>query len=249
MNRKYKIYKRNGYTYVHYEGFPKGVKIEKSDNLYNYNWGWMTVSKDGKCFEFNDEDHELFFNELWNGIVFSCEGKFGIKDSMGNEVLPPVFDQIEKLCESVFGRIGDCYWEIKECGTSTYRGTYSDTGFFVENEKKGWQKEGHVVISAIYDNIWHPLDSNFYLVQQDEEWFYINEKEERVLTNVREIEGATNQIPFPFRTGENDVIVLQEYIGHEDVNDTNNVFLHGVWQRLDRISGKKICTMLVNPND
>ena len=33
MNRAYKVYEKNGYTYVHYEGFPEAVKIDKNKVL------------------------------------------------------------------------------------------------------------------------------------------------------------------------------------------------------------------------
>jgi len=249
MKRDYKIYKKSGYTYVHYDGFPKGIKIEKNKNLYDYEWGWMTVTHDGKYYEFHDDNHSLFFNLLWDGSVFEANNRYGVIDKDGNEVLPPVFDQIEKLGESVFGRLGNSYWEFKEFGSSTLRGKYGNSGFFVENGKKGWRNDSVVVIPAEYDDIKHASNSNFYMVLQNRQWFYINEKGDRVLTNVREIEGAENTIPFPFHTGENDVLVLQEYVGHEDENDNNVVLLHDVWQRLDRISGKEICKVFINPND
>ena len=249
MKREYKIYKQGGYTYVHYDGFPKGIKIKKNENLYDYEWGWMTVTKDGKYYDFHEDDHSLLFNQLWEGSVFEADGRFGVIDKNGNEVLPPVFEQIEKMQDSVFGRLGKSYWEFKEVGTSTLRADYEEFGFFVENGKKGWRDEHGVVIPAEYDNIKHSNDSNFYMVLQNGKWFYINEKGQRVLTNVREIKGVDNSIPFPFLTGENDVIVLQEYVGHDDDNDNNVVLLHGVWQKLDRISGKEICTLLIDSDD
>ena len=249
MKRDYKIYKKSGYTYVHYDGFPKGIKIEKNKDLFDYEWGWMTVTKDGKYYDFHDDNHSLLFNLLWEGSVFELNNRYGVIDKYGNEVLPPVFDQVEKLRESVFGRLGDSYWEFKESGSSTLRGNYGDSGFFVENGKKGWRDEHGVVIPAEYDSIKHSSNSNFYMVLQNGKWFYINEKGHRVLTAVRKIEGVDNTIPFPFHTGENDVLVLQEYIGHEDERDPNVVFLHDVWQRLDRISGKEICKILINPED
>ena len=33
MNRAYKVYEKNGYTYVHYEGFPEAVKIDKNKDV------------------------------------------------------------------------------------------------------------------------------------------------------------------------------------------------------------------------
>ena len=38
MKREYRIYEKDGYTYVHYNGFPEGVRIEKNEQLYNYEW-------------------------------------------------------------------------------------------------------------------------------------------------------------------------------------------------------------------
>lgn len=63
--RKYKIYEKDGYTYVHYDGFLEGVKIKKNERLYNYEWGWMTVTKDGKYYDFNDEEWDSVFDKYF----------------------------------------------------------------------------------------------------------------------------------------------------------------------------------------
>lgn len=242
---------KNGYTYIHDdEGLPESVKIEKNkDFFYNYAWGRMVVDKNGHYYSFHAEDWELLFNLLWNGVVVKKNDKYGMVDDGGNEVLPCVFDQIEKLRESVFGRLGGSYWEFRRDGNDTVRDNYEDPGFFVENGKKGWQANGRVIVPAAYDDIFHASDSNYYGVYLDGKWSYIKEDGTPVLTYVREIDGADEEIPFPFRTDENDVIVLQEYVGHEDANDHNVILRRGVWQRLDRISGKEICNLLVNPDD
>ena len=249
--RKYKIYEKDGYTYVHYDGFPEGVKIKKNERLYNYEWGWMTVTKDGKYYEIHDEDWSLLVDSLWNGTIVQKDGKYGMIDPQGKEVLPCVFDQIEKLRESVFGRLNDSYWEFRiyRGGHTILRGNYSDTGFYVKNGKKGWQVDGKAVVPAIYDDIQRWNDSNYYEVLQNGKWSYVKENGDPVLTRVREIEGVDATVPFPFFTHENDVLVLQEYVGHEDEEDNNVVLMDGVWQRLDRISGKEICQLLVNPED
>lgn len=249
MKREYRIYKKGGYTYVHYVGFPEGVKIKKDKNLYDYEWGWMTVTKDGQYYDFQDEDHSLLIKLLMEGSVFETDGRFGVIDKDGNEVLPPVFEQIEKLKDSVFGRLGNSYWELKEFGSSTLRGNYGDSGFFVENGKKGWRKDGFVVIPAYYDDIWHADNSNFYQVLQNGKWSYINETGEKVLTYVREMEDDYNEIPFPLETHSKKIVVLQEYVGHPDNSDSNVVYYDGVWQRFDRLSNKDICRLFINPND
>jgi hypothetical protein len=249
MKREYKVYKKGGYTYVHYDGFPEGVKIEKTEDFYDYPWGWMTIDRERGFYDIHDEDHKCLFNLLWNGTIVTHEGMYGVVDSQGEEVMPCVFDQIEKLKDSVFGRKGDSYWEFRECGSSTLRGNYSDTGFYVENGKKGWKEDGKVVVPAQYDDICHYRNSNFYQVLNDEKWAYINRYGEPVLTHVRVIESADATVPLPFKTNNNNVLVFQEYVGEEKENDKNVVLLNGVWQRLDRISGNEICKMLVNPDD
>lgn len=249
MKREYKVYKKDGYIYVHYDGFPEGVKIEKIKDFYNYPWGWMTIDKVHGSFNINDEDHRLLFNLLWNGTIVVCNELYGVVDSQGDEVMPCVFDQIEKLKDSIFGRKGNNYWELRESGRSVLRGDYSDTGFYVDKGKKGWQEDGKVVIPAQYDDIHHYENSNFYQVLNDEKWSYINRDSEPVLTYVRKIEGLENKIPFPFDTNKNDVLVLQEYVGECNEDDKNVVLLDGVWQKIDRISGNEICKLLVNPND
>lgn len=216
---------------------------------YNYEWGCLTVKKDG-YYDFHDEDWKLLVDSLWNGTIVQKDGKYGAIDPQGKEVLPCVFDQIEKLRDSVFGRLNDSYWEFQiHGGSQTIRDNYSDTGFFVENGKKGWQIDGKAVVPAIYDDIHCWNDSNYYEVLQNGKWSYVKENGDPVLTRVREIEGVDAAVPFPFFTDENDVLVLQEYVGHEDKEDNNVVLMDGVWQRLDRISGKEICQLLVNPED
>ncbi|MBR4392126.1 MAG: WG repeat-containing protein [Bacteroidales bacterium] len=253
MKKEYKIYKKGGYTYVHYDGFPKGVRIEKYSTLYDYDWGWMTISEkdERKWYDFHDEDWELFHKLLLEGTIVENDHLFGMVDKDGKEFLPCAFEQIEKLANSVYGRLGNSYWDIKYGGgSSTMRADYGDTGMFVKNGKRGWQEKGKVVIPAEYDEILHPSDSNFFQVENGGLYFYIDENQKPVLTFVREIEGDTHQnVPFPFYSHANDVLTLQEYVGHPVLEDRNVVKMKGVWQRLDRISGKDVCKLLVNPVD
>lgn len=62
----YKIYEKEGYKYVHYDGYPKGIRIEKDETLYDYNWGWMTVNTqmDFGVNNIHIEDYNLFKIEL-----------------------------------------------------------------------------------------------------------------------------------------------------------------------------------------
>ena len=253
MKREYKVYKKGGYTYVHYDGFPKGVRIEKHETLYDYDWGWMTISeKDGRrWYDFHCEDWELFYKLLQEGMVVENNHLYGMVDKDGKEFLPCAFEQIEKLANSVYGRLGNSYWDIKYLGgSSTMRDNYGDTGMFVENGKRGWRENGKVVIPANYDEIWHPGNSNFYQVKNDGSYFYIDEYQNPMLTFVREIEGDTHQnVPFPFFSHANDVLTLQEFVGHPVLEDKNVVNMRGVWQRLDRISGEEVCKLLINPDD
>ena len=131
MKREYRIYEKDGYTYVHYNGFPEGVRIEKNEQLYNYEWGWMTIRKNNNNNYYNirAEDFSLFVNLLFHGSIIEEKGRYGMIDIDGKEILPCAFDQIEKLKNSVFGRLGDSYWEIFESGRSTIRGDYEDPGF------------------------------------------------------------------------------------------------------------------------
>lgn len=249
MKRDYKVYKKNGYTYVQYEGFPEAVKIEKSKDFYNYTWGWMTIDKNGGYYDFHFDDLSELFDLIWRGKIVESNGMYGAVNDNGEEVLPCVFDQVEKLRSSVFGRKGDSYWEFRQCGSSTIRDNYGKTGFFVENGMKGWREDGKIIIPACYDEINQFSHSNLYQVLKDGKWFYINRERTPVLTNIRAIDGTDHEIPFPFHANENDVLVLQEYVGHEDANDNNVVLLNGVWQRLDRMSGKEIADLLDNPDD
>ena len=78
---------------------------------------------------------------------------------------------------------------------------------------------------------------------------YLNDEGKEVLKYIREIEGDHGEIPFPFENHKKDLVVLQEYVGHPDDCDNNVVYFDGVWQRLDRLSGKEICSIFINPDD
>lgn len=88
-------------------------KNNESMRKYNYEWGCLTVEKDGKYYDFHYEDWKLLVDSLWNGTIVQKDGKYGVIDPQGKEVLPCVFDQIEKLRESVFGRLNSRYWELE----------------------------------------------------------------------------------------------------------------------------------------
>ena len=86
MKRDYKVYKKNGYTYVHYEGFPEAVKIEKSKDFYNYTWGWMTIDKNGGYYDFHFDDLSELLDLIWRGIIVEGNGLYGAVNDNGEEV-------------------------------------------------------------------------------------------------------------------------------------------------------------------
>lgn len=248
MEKDYRIYEKNGYTYVHYYGFPQGIRVEKYEKVYDYDWGWFKVGKkDFRYYDFHGDTGEMC-QAILNGKVVEHDGKYGVVDKDGREVLPCVFDQIEILQHTIFGRMDGSYWELNYNGGGKLRYDYAETGFFVKNGKKGWQVEGKEVIPAIYDDINKYNNSNFYEVRVNDEYMYIDEEKKPVLTNVRHCEDKTMPL-YPLRINKKEIITLREYVGQKNDDDNNVVMLNGNWIRLDRVTCGELTGMLINEED
>ena len=182
-------------------------------------------------------------------VEFTENGKLGWKTKKGEILIPAEYDQIEKGANVLYVRKGNDYglYFRNGCaeGASHF---YEDGSFFVENKKFGWRKRDQIIIPAIYDYI-HSWGDYLFVVTLDGKHFYVNEKNERVLTNIRHFDGEDEEeIPFNFSVSENRVLTISEYVGHQVKNDPNVVRMYS-WVRLDRISHEEIMQMLINPDD
>lgn len=248
MEKDYIIYEKNGYTYIHYNGCPQGIRIEKNEKVYDYDWGWLKVGKkDHTYYDFHGKTDEMC-QSILKGTISMQEGLYGAIDKNGKELLPYIFDQIEILRDSVFVRMGNSYWELDFNSCSAMSGDYSATGFFVKKGKKGWQVDGKEVIPALYDYIYHSHGSNYYEVQLNGEYKYIDEHMNPVLTNVRHCTD-TVMPTFPLRVNEKNVIIMREYVGQKNDDNNNVVMLNSNWVCLDRVTCEELMDMLINEDD
>ena len=184
-----------------------------------------------------------------SNVEFTENGKLGWKTKKGEILIPAEYDQIEKCANVLYVRKGDDFeLYFSNGGAEAYSHFYEEGSFFVENKKFGWRKGDEIIIPAIYDYI-HSWGDCLFVVTLDGNHFYVNEKNERVLTNIRHFDGEDEEeIPFNFSVSENNVLTISEYIGHQVKNDPNVVKMD-TWVRLDRISHEEIMQMLINPDD
>ena len=182
-------------------------------------------------------------------VEFTENGKLGWKTNKGEILIPAEYDQIEKCADALYLRKGNSYELYFRSGNAEcYSHFYEEGSFFVKNKKFGWRKADKVIIPAIYDYI-HSWGDYLFVVKLDGKHFYVNEKNERVLTNIRHFDGEENiDIPFNFSVSDNRVLTISEYVGHEVKNDSNVVKMD-TWVRLDRFSYDEIMQMLINPDD
>ena len=182
-------------------------------------------------------------------VEFTENCKLGWKTKKGEILIPAEFDQIEKCADLLYVRKGTSYkiYFSNGCARSSCH-FYEDGSFFVENKKFGWRKGNQIIIPAIYDYI-HSWGDYLFVVTLDGKHFYINEKNERVLTNIRHFDGEDEEeIPFNFSVSDNSVLTISEFVGHQVKNDPNVVKID-TWVRLDRISHEEMMQLLINPDD
>lgn len=184
-----------------------------------------------------------------SNVEFTENGKLGWKTKKGEILIPAEYDQIEKCANVLYVRKGNDFELYFSNGSAeAYSHFYENGSFFVENKKFGWRKGDQIIIPAIYDYI-HSWGNSLFIVTLDGKHFYVNEKNDRVLTNVRHFDGEEDMdVPFNFSVSENRVLTISEYIGHQVKNDPNVVRMD-TWVRLDRISHEEIMQLLINPDD
>lgn len=193
-------------------------------------------------------DTRKMCQSILEGTIIEKDGQYGVIGKDGKEVLPCIFDQLEILRNTIFGRLGSGYWELQHNGVGTLWAPYTATGFFVRNGKKGWQVDGKEVIPALFDSINHPEGSNYYEVQENGEYRYIDEQMNPVLANVRHHTRHTMP-PFPLVVNDKDIITIREYAGQKSGSDSNVVMLDGQWVRLDHLTFGELSDMLFNEAD
>lgn len=226
----------------------KRIQAKETESVLKYDWGKITLQNQ-RIISVNVEDWKLFSSILKDGEIIERNGLYGMTYN-GQEMIPCLFDQIEKLKHTHFARWNNSYWELSYDGGGTLLNHYDEKdGFFVENGKKGWRENGEVVIPAQYDYLQHYRDSNFYEVEENDECFYLDANLNRVLTYVRPMESSMYKTPFPIRSNDQNIVVLQQYVAHEVPEDKNVVLLKGVWQRLDRTSTQELTDIFINPED
>ena len=180
-------------------------------------------------------------------VEFTKNGKKGWKSKAGKILIPAEYDQIERCADCLYVCNGmDYELYYKDGGAEAFYHDYSVGSFFVKRGKFGWRKKNKVVIPANYDQIVHWSD-NLFAVKKGNRCFYINDKCEEVLTNVRHYNDEED-FPFEFSSHDSDIITLQEYVGHQVKSDPNVVKI-GSWVRLDRITDEEIKELLINPKD
>ena len=184
------------------------------------------------------------------GTIFEENGLYGIKDAEGRVLVLPQFLFIGRCPKHILFIDAKGKYE-KLFPNGTERGFIPEEKRpFVVNGKAGMKRNGKIIIPAEYDYLsWMFNDGRVFYAVKDGREMYLNDEGKEVLKYIREIEGDDGEYSFPFFNHKKDVIVLQEYVGHPDDCDNNVVYFHGVWQRLDRISGKDVCKLLINPDD
>lgn len=186
-----------------------------------------------------------------NGSIFVEKGKFGIKGTDENILVPAKYDQIEKCVKYIY-ILKDGYLTLYSARSiRSWNIQNQDDGYvYAECGKLGWKEQtGKILIPAAYDEI-HRWGKSLYAVQNGNRWFYINDRQEEVLTDFTLIDGEdAENPPFELSASSNKVLTILEYVGHEDENDSNVVTLDDMWVRMKRMAGEEIARLLVNPDD
>ena len=198
--------------------------------------------------QFNINGRELFKYEP-KEVAFVENGKMGWKKPDGTILILAEYEQIERCKRFVYLRKGKANRKYYSNGNMEEIMNWDDDFYFVEDGKVGWRNGDKIIIPARYDDI-HTWGDSLFVVNRDGRWYYINGKEEEVLTEVRHIEGEEpDELPFNFSVDNNTVITIQEYVGHEVPEDKNVVNVFGTWSRLDRTSGRELAALFVDPAD
>lgn len=100
---------------------------------------------------YNNREYQHHYKLIETGQIIDRGGLYGIKDKDGNLVYDCVYDQIEKGKDWIYFRKGLDYKIIYPTYSEEYYHDKED--FFVENGKMGWQKDGKIIVPAVYDYV------------------------------------------------------------------------------------------------
>ena len=164
------------------------------DKKYHLCWGTLTVADNYFMINEDSSNGKYLFDLLPDCYMTEGGGKFGLYDKDGI-VFPNVFDQVERVGQAWFCRLGDRYCFLKFYGgISTLSSALDPDGdIFVENGKVGWKSSERVYIPALFEEVGSLGRNEIFWGLTDGKYKYLNNHAEEVLTNVRPVEPESTE--------------------------------------------------------
>lgn len=162
------------------------------------------------------------YSLLKDCMVFENNGLFGLKGKYGEIVLECVFDQVEIGKEWVYTRTGRDYTIFRPTVTSSY--FHDSEDFFVCDGKMGWQKDGKIIVPAIYDDI--DKASNHYdifNVTDNGQTKCINSKNQVILENL----GGDGEFEGVYLSSDDQDYLITQCMLEGDDDNVNTVIYKG----------------------
>ena len=225
---------------------------EQMEQEYKMPWGTITLHDDGSYLIVPN-----FSIRVWDyfegATVFAKDGAFGCMKE-GEVICPPVFDKIEfiKDGETVFLQRGGMYTTFSRSGSNVMNGSLEKKdGFFVADGKKGWLRDGKVLIPAVHDEIYKWWGLDVFQVEDGDAVRFFNSAGEEVLTYVRELDAEDIYIsPFSQVMNDGDIFTVLEYPANKAIPVSNVILTDGGEKvSINRFSRSELMEELVNPAD